>query len=146
MWFSLCWAGIAGASYIPIVQAALPRLIGAAAPSGPGAQENRRQCHKVLRLWLERKILPESVLRRHMDDIGSTDDDKSAGFSLRRPSRAERAIDDPIREMEGMLVDEYGRYGTNSASVETLSLSYFLPSNFAFSLRCSSCKYSYPPA
>ncbi|KAL0372862.1 UNVERIFIED_CONTAM: ENHANCER OF AG-4 protein 2 [Sesamum calycinum] len=104
--------GIAGASYIPIVQAALPRLIGAAAPSGPGAQENRRQCHKVLRLWLERKILPESVLRHHMDDIGSTDDDKSAGFSLRRPSRAERAIDDPIREMEGMLVDEYGSNAT----------------------------------
>ncbi|XP_020547521.1 ENHANCER OF AG-4 protein 2 isoform X2 [Sesamum indicum] len=104
--------GIAGASYIPTVQAALPRLIGAAAPSGPGAQENRRQCHKVLRLWLERKILPESVLRRHMDDIGATDDDKSAGFSLRRPSRAERAIDDPIREMEGMLVDEYGSNAT----------------------------------
>ncbi|KAK4423252.1 ENHANCER OF AG-4 protein 2 [Sesamum alatum] len=104
--------GIAGASYIPTVQAALPRLIGAAAPSGPGAQENRRQCHKVLRLWLERKILPESVLRRHMDDTGATDDDKSAGFSLRRPSRAERAIDDPIREMEGMLVDEYGSNAT----------------------------------
>ncbi|KAK4400214.1 ENHANCER OF AG-4 protein 2 [Sesamum angolense] len=112
-YFLVTWSsGIAGASYIPIVQAALPRLIGAAAPSGPGAQENRRQCHKVLRLWLERKILPESVLRRHMDDIGSTDDDKSAGFSLTRPSRAERAIDDPIREMEGMLVDEYGSNAT----------------------------------
>ncbi|KAI3467875.1 hypothetical protein Pfo_024538 [Paulownia fortunei] len=100
--------GIAGASYIPTVQAALPRLIGAAAPAGAGAQENRRQCHKVLRLWLERKILPESVLRRYMDDIGVVNDDTSVGFSLRRPSRAERAIDDPIREMEGMVVDEYG--------------------------------------
>ncbi|PSR88306.1 ENHANCER OF AG-4 protein [Actinidia chinensis var. chinensis] len=102
--------GIAGASYIPMVQAALPRLLGAAAPSGAAARENRRQCLKVLRLWLERKILPESLLRRYMDDIGVTNDDASAGFFLRRPSRAERAVDDPIREMEGMLVDEYGRY------------------------------------
>lgn len=38
-----------------------------------------------------------------------SNDDSSIGFSLRRPSRAERAVDDPIREMEGMLVDEYGR-------------------------------------
>ena len=39
--------GIAGASYIPTVQAALPRLLGAAAPSGASARENRRQCLKV---------------------------------------------------------------------------------------------------
>lgn len=45
-----------------------------------------------------------------MDDIGVSNDDTTAGFSLRRPSRSERAIDDPIREMEGMFVDEYGRY------------------------------------
>ena len=44
-----------------------------------------------------------------MDDIGVSNDDTISGVSLRRPSRAERAIDDPIREMEGMLVDEYGR-------------------------------------
>lgn len=44
-----------------------------------------------------------------MDDIGVSNDDMSISFSLRRPSRAERAVDDPIREMEGMLVDEYGR-------------------------------------
>ncbi|XP_058184581.1 ENHANCER OF AG-4 protein 2 isoform X2 [Rhododendron vialii] len=104
--------GIAGASYIPIVQAALPRLLGAAAPPGAAASENRRQCIKVLRLWLERKILPESLLRRYMDDIGVPNDDASAGFFLRRPSRAERAVDDPIREMEGMLVDEYGSNAT----------------------------------
>lgn len=64
---------------------------------------------QVLRLWLERKILPESVLRRYMDDIGVSNDDITVSFSFRRPSRAERAVDDPIREMEGMLVDEYGR-------------------------------------
>ncbi|XP_059633371.1 ENHANCER OF AG-4 protein 2 [Cornus florida] len=104
--------GIAGASYIPTVQAALPRLLGAAAPPGASARENRRQCLKVLRLWLERKILPESLLRRYMDDIGVTNDDTSAGLFLRRPSRAERAVDDPIREMEGMLVDEYGSNAT----------------------------------
>ncbi|XP_060196064.1 ENHANCER OF AG-4 protein 2 isoform X2 [Lycium barbarum] len=104
--------GIAGASYIPAVQAALPRLLGAAAPPGAGARENRRQCLKVLRLWLERKIYPDSLLRRHMDDIGTANDDSSGGLSFRRPSRAERAIDDPIREMEGMLVDEYGSNAT----------------------------------
>ena len=64
---------------------------------------------QVLRLWLERKIFPESVLRRYMDDIGVSNDDMTVSFSLRRPSRAERSVDDPIREMEGMLVDEYGR-------------------------------------
>lgn len=128
-----CFSGIAGASYIPTVQAALPRLLGAAAPSGAGARENRRQClkvivllstvidyifaqiksmhflYQVLRLWLERKILPESLLRRYMDDIGVSNDDTTSGFFLRRPSRSERAVDDPIREMEGMFVDEYGR-------------------------------------
>ncbi|CDP11018.1 unnamed protein product [Coffea canephora] len=108
--------GIAGASYIPAVQAALPRLLVAAAPPGPGARENRRQCLKVLRLWLERKILPDSLLRRYMEDIGVVSDDTSSGLSLRRPSRAERAIDDPIREMEGMLVDEYGSNATYQLS------------------------------
>ena len=44
-----------------------------------------------------------------MDDIGVSNDDASAGFFLPRPSRAERVVDDPIRDMEGMLVDEYGR-------------------------------------
>lgn len=104
--------GIAGASYIPTVQAALPRLLGAAAPPGASARENRRQCHKVLRLWLERKILPESVIRRYMDEIGVSNDDITVSFSFRRPSRAERSVDDPIREMEGMLVDEYGSNAT----------------------------------
>lgn len=41
------YPGIAGASYIPAVQAALPRLLGAAAPAGANARENRRQCLKV---------------------------------------------------------------------------------------------------
>ncbi|KAB5548012.1 hypothetical protein DKX38_011418 [Salix brachista] len=100
--------GIAGALYVPTVQAALPRLVGAAAPPGASARENRRQCLKVLRLWLERKIFPESVLRHYMDGIGGSNDNASAGLSFRHPSRSERAIDDPIREMEGMLVDEYG--------------------------------------
>jgi len=62
-------------------------------------------------LWLERKILPESVIRRYMDEIGVSNDDITVSFSFRRPSRAERSVDDPIREMEGMLVDEYGRSG-----------------------------------
>ncbi|KOM46097.1 hypothetical protein LR48_Vigan06g140300 [Vigna angularis] len=92
---------IAGASYIPTVQGGLPRLLSAAAPPGASASENRRQCLKVLKLWLERKIFPESVLRRYMDDM-------TVSCSFRRPSRAERSLDDPIRELEGMFVDEYG--------------------------------------
>lgn len=80
-----------------------------------------------MRLWLERKILPESVIRHCMDEIGISNDDTSAGFSLRRTSRAERAIDDPIRDMEGMLVDEYGRSGICALILKTsfFSISYF---------------------
>ncbi|GJT06163.1 enhancer of AG-4 protein 2 isoform X1 [Tanacetum coccineum] len=104
--------GIAGASYIPIVQTALPRLLGAAAPPGANARENRRQCVKVLNLWLERKILPDTLLRGYIEDMGTSNDDASAGISSKRPSRSERAVDDPLREMEGMLVDEYGSNAT----------------------------------
>nr|VDD27150.1 unnamed protein product [Brassica oleracea] len=104
--------GIAGASYVPTVQAALPRLLGAAAPPGTDARDNRLKCLKVLRLWLDRKIFPESVLRCYIDDIGNSSDDATVGLSMRRPSRSERAVDDPIREMEGMLVDEYGSNAT----------------------------------
>ncbi|KAL0692233.1 hypothetical protein Bca4012_059413 [Brassica carinata] len=104
--------GIAGASYVPTVQAALPRLLGAAAPPGTDARDNRRKCLKVLKLWLDRKIFPESLLRRYIDDIGASADDATLGFSMRRPSRSERTVDDPIREMEGMLVDEYGSNAT----------------------------------
>lgn len=46
------YLGVAGASYIPTVQAALPRLLGAAAPAGAGARENRRQCLKVILVLL----------------------------------------------------------------------------------------------
>ncbi|GAB2275282.1 ENHANCER OF AG-4 protein [Dionaea muscipula] len=104
--------GVAGASYIPAVQVALPRLLSAAAPLGAGARENRRQCLKVLRLWLERKILPESVLRRFMDEIGASNDDVNSGFSSRRPSRSERGVDDPLRDMESEQFDEYGSNAT----------------------------------
>lgn len=44
-----------------------------------------------------------------MDGIEVPKDDPSSVLYLRRRSRVERSIDDPIREMEGMLVDEYGR-------------------------------------
>lgn len=61
-------------------------------------------------MWLERKIFPESLLKRYMDDIRASNDYASSGLSYRRPSRAERAVDDPLREMEGIFVDEYGRF------------------------------------
>ncbi|KAG4947470.1 hypothetical protein JHK87_043477 [Glycine soja] len=47
-----------------------------------------------------------------MDDIGVSNDDMTVSFSLRHPSRAEGSLDDPIREMEGMLVDLYGSNAT----------------------------------
>ncbi|KAJ0963939.1 hypothetical protein J5N97_029061 [Dioscorea zingiberensis] len=93
--------GIAGASYIPAVQAALPRLLGAAVPSGASACENRHQCLKVLRLWVERKIMPEAVLHQYMHYLEAPKDDRNSGLFL-------RSVDDPIREMKGVLVDENG--------------------------------------
>ncbi|OVA20067.1 PWWP domain [Macleaya cordata] len=100
--------GDVGDIYPSAVQAALPRLLSAAAPPGNSARENRRQCLKVLKLWLERKTLPESIIRHHMQELDSVADASFIGSSSRRPSRTERALNDPIREMEGMLVDEYG--------------------------------------
>lgn len=58
--------------------------------------------------------MPESLLRRYIDDIEVPNVDVNAGFFPRRPSRAERSVDDPIREMDGMHVDEYGRYSVTS--------------------------------
>lgn len=89
---------------------------------------------QVLRLWLERKILPEAVLRRFMDDIGSSNDEMSSGISFRRPSRAERSVDDPIREMEGMLVDEYGRLVSSLHCLVALNLLVQLNYMFAYFL------------
>ncbi|KAG4402226.1 hypothetical protein AAZX31_02G142600 [Glycine max] len=96
--------------YSSAIQASLPRLLSAAAPPGNTAQENRRQCLKVLRLWLERRILPESIIRRHIRELDLYS--SSGGIYLRRSLRTERALDDPVREMEGMLVDEYGSNST----------------------------------
>jgi hypothetical protein len=54
--------------------------------------------------------MDESVLRRYVNELESQQiDDKVDDITLRRPARFERALDDPIREMEGMCVDEYGR-------------------------------------
>ncbi|PSS06395.1 Protein HUA2-LIKE like [Actinidia chinensis var. chinensis] len=97
-----------GDIYPYAIQAVLPRLLSAAAPPGSNAQENRRQCLKVLRLWLERRILPDSIVRHHIRDLESFSGSSSSGAFSRRPMRTERAFDDPIRQMEGMLVDEYG--------------------------------------
>jgi hypothetical protein len=61
-----------------------------------------------LKLWLERKTLPEYVIRHHIRELEVINE---ASFgSSRRPSRTERALNDPLRDNEGMLVDEYGRY------------------------------------
>ena len=62
-----------------------------------------------MRLWLERRILPESVVRHHIRELDSLSVSASGGAFSRRSARTERALDDPVRDMEGMLVDEYGR-------------------------------------
>ncbi|XP_043812899.1 protein HUA2-LIKE 2 isoform X3 [Manihot esculenta] len=100
--------GDVGGIYPSAIQSVLTRLLSAAAPPGSFALENRRQCLKVLRLWLERKILPESVIRHHMRELDALGGSSSAGAYSRRSARTERALDDPVRDMEGMLVDEYG--------------------------------------
>nr|XP_029124106.1 protein HUA2-LIKE 2 isoform X2 [Elaeis guineensis] len=100
--------GGAGDVYPSLVQSVLPRLLSAAAPPGNAARENRRQCLKVLRLWLERKTLPECIIRHHIRELDSVNEASFTCASSRRPSRNERALNDPVREMEGMLVDEYG--------------------------------------
>ncbi|RYR51533.1 hypothetical protein Ahy_A06g026549 isoform A [Arachis hypogaea] len=89
-----------GGAYPSAMQAVLSRLLSAAAPPGHTSQENRRQ------LWLERRILPESIIRRHIRELDTYH--SSAGVYSRRTLRTERPLDDPVREMEGMLVDKYG--------------------------------------
>ena len=64
---------------------------------------------QVLRLWLERRILPESIICQHIRKLDSLNCSSSTGGYSRRMSRTERSFDDPLRDMEGMMVDEYGR-------------------------------------
>lgn len=125
--------GIKGDNYSSAVEVALPRLLSAAAPPGSDARENRKQCLKVdflplfnvvlsfsvfkifliayheqvLRLWLERKILPETVVRQQLQELESCDETPYS-YPV-HPTRTERGINDPLVEVEGMLVDEYGR-------------------------------------
>ncbi|KAJ8543183.1 hypothetical protein K7X08_005706 [Anisodus acutangulus] len=106
--FSRGLKGHIGGIYPSAIQGVLPRLISAAAPPGSSSQENRRQCLKVLKVWQERKILPEPVIRPYIRELESFCGSSLSRAFSRRPMRTERPFDDPIREMEGMLVDEYG--------------------------------------
>ncbi|VVB06689.1 unnamed protein product [Arabis nemorensis] len=103
--------GEAGGVYLSSIQVMLPRLLAAAVPAGATTQENRKQCLKVLRLWLERRILPESIVRHHIRELDSHSNAPACLYS-RRSARTERALDDPVRDMEGILVDEYGSNST----------------------------------
>jgi len=64
----------------------------------------------VLKLWLERRILPEPIINHHIRELNSYSSSASASVYSQRLLGTDRALDDPIREMEGMLVDEYGRF------------------------------------
>ncbi|EOA25934.1 hypothetical protein CARUB_v10019315mg [Capsella rubella] len=103
--------GDAGGVYLSSIQAMLPRLLAAAVPAGATTQENRKLCLKVLRVWLERRILPESIVRHHIRELDIISNVPACLYS-RRSARTERALDDPVRDMEGMLVDEYGSNST----------------------------------
>ncbi|GFP97851.1 hua2-like protein 2 [Phtheirospermum japonicum] len=96
-----------GGVYPSAIQALLPRLLLAAAPPSSSTHENHRQCLKVLKVWQERKILPEPIIRHHIRELDSLCGSYPT-MSSNRSLRNERAFDDPIREMEGMQVDEYG--------------------------------------
>ncbi|XP_044964589.1 protein HUA2-LIKE 3-like [Hordeum vulgare subsp. vulgare] len=98
--------GGVGDAYPSLIQAVLPRILYASAPPGNSAWENRRQCLKVLKLWLERKTLSEYIIRHHIKELEALNE-ASFGTSRRR-SGTERALNDPLRDNEGMLVDEYG--------------------------------------
>ncbi|KAJ3683845.1 hypothetical protein LUZ60_014072 [Juncus effusus] len=100
--------GGTGDVYISLVQSVLPRLLCSVAPPGISAWDNRKHCLKVLKLWLERKTLPEYMVQKHIRELESMNDASFSTSSLRRPQRTERPLNDPAREMEGMLVDEYG--------------------------------------
>ncbi|KAL6505123.1 hypothetical protein OROGR_024940 [Orobanche gracilis] len=104
-----CSRGIKGDGgvYPSAIQALLPRLLLAAAPPGSSSHENHRQCLKVLRVWQERKILPEPIIRHHIRELDTLCGSYPT-IGSNRTLRNERAFDDPIREMDGMLVDEYG--------------------------------------
>ncbi|KAL7112845.1 hypothetical protein ACP275_04G026300 [Erythranthe tilingii] len=96
-----------GGVYPSAIQALLPRLLLAAAPPGSSFHENHRQCLKVLRVWQERKIVPEPIIRHHIRELDSLCGSYPT-IGSNRTLRSERPIDDPIRGMEGMQVDEYG--------------------------------------
>lgn len=98
--------GGVGDAYPSLIQAVLPRILYASAPPGNFAWENRRQCLKVLKLWLERKTLSEYIIRHHIKELEALNE--AAFGTSRRPSGTERALNDPLRDNEGMLVDEYG--------------------------------------
>ncbi|KAL8092734.1 protein HUA2-LIKE 3-like isoform X2 [Apium graveolens] len=89
--------GEIGDLFSSAIQALLPRLLLAAAPPGSNGHENRRECLKVLRLWQERRVLPESVIYRHIQDLDS--------------ASVEQNFNDPPREVEGMV----DKYGSNSS-------------------------------
>ena len=72
---------------------------------------------------MERRILPESIIRHHIRELDSYS--SSTGVFSRRTLRTERPLDDPVREMEGMLVDEYGRFEFVIESLILYSFPYF---------------------
>ena len=62
-----------------------------------------------MRLWQERRVLSESVILSYIQDLDSASNPASGDPNCPRLKRNERAFDDPLRKVEG-IIDEYGRY------------------------------------
>ncbi|KAL8157842.1 hypothetical protein AgCh_002526 [Apium graveolens] len=88
----------AGASFIPIIAAQLPRLLLADAPFWVGAGDNHRQAVKVFRLWVNRKIFPETWLEQYVNKLE---------LFIKNSFPAD--IDTQERKMDGMHFEESGR-------------------------------------
>lgn len=65
-----------------------------------------------------------------MDEIEVRNDGLNSEVSHRIPSCVEQCVDDPIREMESLLVDQYGRY----TSVVIYKFSLLFSYNMALAL------------
>ncbi|XP_024539770.1 ENHANCER OF AG-4 protein 2-like [Selaginella moellendorffii] len=94
--------GTSGRGYAHIVEACLVRFLSAVAPPN-SPSENRQQCVKVVSLWLKRDIMQESLLKDTMAKL-----EAGLNTTQRQYQRQDRAIDDPLRGLDDMLVDEYG--------------------------------------
>ncbi|KAL1803604.1 hypothetical protein ACET3Z_032251 [Daucus carota] len=74
-------------------------MLRAAAPLDVGPQDIHWHCAKILRLWIERKILPKSYLQPYVDGIDTF---------IKYPPLSDKSLNSQAREIDGVLIEEYG--------------------------------------